>query len=83
MGRVGAPVKTAAATARSDETCDMSFTAWFMRLSDSGTYRVDGDTITLQGKRKISTMSFKFHGDHLILTEPGDTFRLHKIGNAR
>ena len=70
-------------TFHSDETCHVSFTAWFMRLSDSGTYRVDGDTITIQGKRKTSTMRFTFDGDHLILREPADTFRLHKIGNAR
>lgn len=70
-------------TFRSDQTCDVSFTAWFMRLSDCGTYRVDGDTIILQGRRKTSTMRFTFDGDHLLLREPGETFRLHKIGNAR
>jgi hypothetical protein len=70
-------------TFNSNETCEVSFTAWFIRLGDSGTYRVDGDTITIQGKRKTSTMRFRFDGDQLILREPGDAFRLHKIGDAR
>jgi len=70
-------------TFRSDETCDASFTTWFMRLNDSGTYRVDGDTITLQGERKTTTSQFSFDGDHLILRDTGDTFHLHKIGDAR
>src|ERR1051325_5873150 len=54
-------------TFRSDETFDASLTLWFMRFADSGSYRVDGDTITLLGKIKTSTMRFDFDGDHLIL----------------
>lgn len=69
-------------TFRSDETFDASFTTWFMRLTDTGSYRIDGDTITFTGKSKTSAMHFTFDGDHLILRD-SDTYTLHKIGNAK
>ena len=69
-------------TFRSDETFDASFAMLFMRLTDTGSYRVDGDVITFTGKSKAWTMRFDFKGDHLMLRD-SDTYTLHKIGNAK
>ena len=69
-------------TFRSDNTFDLSFTTWFMRASDSGPYHSDAETITLIGEQKTSTLRLHFDGDDLVLRD-SDTYRLHKIGNAK
>src|SRR5690349_17541885 len=69
-------------TFRSDHTFSMSSRAFFIPFRNRGTYRVDGAKILFEGKHPHS-MGFHFEGEHLILTEPGDTFTLHRTGNAR
>ena len=70
-------------TFRSDQTFDLSFTASFFRLSGSGTYRIEDDRLLLTSPQKTNTARFGFDGDHLVIREGADTFRLHKIGDAR
>ncbi len=54
----------------------------FIVMNDQGTYRVDGDKIYFEGKSR-RTMGFRFEDGYLILTEPGDTFKLRRVGGAR
>ena len=70
-------------TFRSDQTFDGTFTAWFIRLGGSGTYLVEGERLILQTPDKTNTARFQFDEDHLVIHEGSDTFRLHKIGNAK
>jgi|GEM_PF-5178857 len=69
-------------TFRSDNTFHLSFTTWFMRASDSGSYHSHGEVITLTGEQKTLTLRFHFEGDDLVLRD-SDTYHLHKIGNAK
>ena len=70
-------------TFQSDQTFDLSFTAWFFRMSGSGTYRIEDDRLLFETPQKTNTARFSFDGDHLVIRERADTFRLHKIGDAR
>ena len=71
-------------TFRSDQTFDSSFTTyWFLRLGASGIYVVEGDRLRFQTPDKTNTARLHFDGDHLVIQQGSDTFRLHKIGNAQ
>ena len=67
---------------RSDQTFKMSVTLPFMTIDDEGTYKVSGNKIDFNGRSK-RTMGYRFEGELLILTEPGDTFKLHRIRTER
>src|SRR5882724_2494570 len=71
-------------TFRSDQTFTGSFTTcWFLRLGGSGTYAVEGDRLRLQTTDRTNTARFYFDGDHLVIHEGSDTFRLRKLGDAK
>src|SRR4051794_37326622 len=63
-------------TFRSDYTFGASFTAFF-RASTGGKYRTDGDQIVVETQQRTNTARFHFDGDHLVIQERSDTYRLH------
>ena len=70
-------------TFRSDQTFNLSYTAWFFRISGSGTYRIEDNRLLFATPQKTNTARFSFDGDRLVIREGVDTFHLHKIGDAR